>query len=160
MASEKWLVRCVDRFISLEVKKAMLVNSHSGPTSDLTWRSCEVKWKRATWPWLTCGKAAVGYSQNLRGPAHQGGASGSLMCSQGIGNGNFKRVPDPDELHLKAMREFAGGVAGQLGIIFAKLWGMESCQGARESLMSPFLSKEERRWSSGTHDHRTSCWSW
>ena len=41
------------------------------------------------------------------------------------------------------MREFAGGIAGQLGIIFGKLWRMESCQEARERLMSSFLPKKK-----------------
>lgn len=64
------------------------------------------------------------------------------MSSQDISKGNFKRVPDPDELHPKAMREFAGGIAGQLGVTFVKLWRMESCQKAGERLMSSFPPKE------------------
>lgn len=69
------------------------------------------------------------------------------MCSQDLRQEHFKRVPDPDEMHPKAMREFAGGIVGQLGVIFVKLWGLESCQRAGERLMSSFPSKEERRWS-------------
>lgn len=45
------------------------------------------------------------------------------MCSQDLRQENFKRVPDPDEIHPKAMREFAGGIVGQLGVVFVKLWG-------------------------------------
>lgn len=47
-------------------------------------------------------------------------ASGYLVFSQDSRKGNFKKVPDPEKLHPKTMREFAGGFAGQLKVIFVK----------------------------------------
>lgn len=98
-------------------------------------------------PWLTGVKSASEHPLRLSDQAHHGGASGGPACSQDIRKGNFQRVPDPDEIHPKAGREFAGGIVGQLGVISVKLLRMESCQRAGERLIASFSPKEERRWS-------------
>lgn len=121
----------------------MQVNSCPGPSSDQPQGTDGWSDRGQHHHGLTHGKVAPGCSQHLTGPAHQGRASGRLACSQDTKKGNFKRLPDPDELPLKTMREFAGGIAGQLGIIFVKLWRMESCQEARARLMCSFLPKKK-----------------
>lgn len=42
------------------------------------------------------------------------------------------------------MRELAGGIAGQVGVIFVKLWRMECCQGA--VLICPQRGKKGGVW--------------
>lgn len=125
---------------SLKVNEAMQVKLALDPVlTNLKELIGGVKGGSMAMGWLM----APGCSQHLTGPAHEGGASGILACSQilerEISKGFLTQMN-----YLKAMREFAGGIAGQLGIIFVKLWRMESCQEARERLMSSFPQRRKK----------------
>lgn len=145
MASEKWLAWSVERFISWKVREVMQVHCSSWTNSDQPQGTDRWSRKQQHSLGLTCMRSATKYPLYLRGRAYQRGASGCLVCSQNTRKGNSKRVPDPEELHLKAVRQFAGGFAGQLKVIFVKLWRMASCQRAGKRLMSSLPPKEEGR---------------
>lgn len=116
MALEKWLMCSVERFISLKVQEVMHVNCCSGTKSDQPQGADRWSRREQHSLGLTCVKSATEYPL-----CPQRGTSGYLVSPQEIRKGNIKRVPDPEKLHPKAMREFTGGFSGQLKVIFVKI---------------------------------------
>lgn len=106
MASEKWLVHTVDRFISLKGQVVMCVNYFPGTNSDQLWGAdrWSVRGHSLGRVWL--GQVNLWRPSPPVGHAHLRAAWVSLVkCSQDIRKGNVKKIPNPDELYPTAVRE-------------------------------------------------------